>query len=145
MGSVTTFVRAAVLIGCGAVVVGLLALASGTSVADAAVVVALAAGGALAAAVAGAVLLRTLRTRSLRVQVLAVALATTVTMVAGVLLASEFMLVSDHDLAVLAVVLVVAGSVAGGAALYLGDMYERDTGSRLISPSGSSIPSAICR
>ncbi len=125
----------------GAVVAGLLALASGTSVGDAAVVVALAAGGALAAAVAGAALLRTLRTRSLRVQVLAVAVATMVTMVAGVLLAAEFMLVSDHDLAVLAVVLVVAGSVAGGAALYLGDMYERDTrevgdlAERLVDPN----------
>ena len=77
-------------------------------------------------------------------QVLAVALATTVTMVAGVLLASEFMLVSDHDLAVLAVVLVVAGSVAGGAALYLGDMYERDTrevadlAERLVDPSATA-------
>ena len=95
---------------------------------DAAIVVALVAGGALAAAVAGAALLRTLRTRSLRVQVLAVALATMVTMVAGVLPAAEFMLVPyPDDLAVLAVVLVVAGSVAGGVVLYLGDMYERDT------------------
>ena len=144
VGAMKTFVRAAVLIVGGALVAGLLALASGTSVGDAAVVVALAAGGALAAAVAGAALLRTLRTRSLRVQVLAVAVATMVTMVAGVLLAAEFMLVSDHDLAVLAVVLVVAGSVAGGAALYLGDMYERDTrevgdlAERLVDPNAGA-------
>ncbi len=139
-----TFTRAAVLIACGALVAGLLALASGTGLADAAILVALAAGGAIAAAAAGAALLRTLRGRSLRIQVLAVACATTLTMVAGVLLAAEFMLVSDHDLAVLAVVLVVAGSVAGGAALYLGDMYERETrevgdlAERLIDPTGSS-------
>ena len=87
----------------------------------------LAAAGSLAAAAAGAVLLRTLRGRSLRTQVLAVAIATTVTMVVGVLVAAAFMLVSNHDVAVLAVVLVVAGSVAAGAALYLGDTYERDT------------------
>ena len=144
MGPVKTFARAGILIAGGALVAGLLALASGTSVEDAAVVVALAAAGALAAAVAGAALLRTLRTRSLRVQVLAVAVATMVTMVAGVLLAAEFMLVSDHDLAVLAVVLVVAGSVAGGAALYLGDMYERDTrevgdlAERLVDPNAGA-------
>ena len=40
-----TFVRASILISCGALVAGLLALASGTSVEDAAVVVALAAAG----------------------------------------------------------------------------------------------------
>ena len=84
----------------------------------------LAAAGSLAAAAAGAVLLRTLRGRSLRTQVLAVAIATTVTMVVGVLVAAAFMLVSNHDVAVLAVVLVVAGSVAAGAALYLGDTYR---------------------
>ncbi|HTN80219.1 MAG TPA: HAMP domain-containing sensor histidine kinase [Acidimicrobiales bacterium] len=122
----STRVGAAVLILCGAFVAALLAVSSGTSASDAFVVVALAAGGSLAAAAAGAALLRTLRRRSLRVQVLAVALATTLTMTVGVLLAAEFMLVSSHDLTVLAVVLVAAGSVAGGAALYLGDMYERD-------------------
>jgi signal transduction histidine kinase len=146
----STRARAATLIVCGAVVAAALALASGASARDAVGVVALAAGGSLAAAIAGAALLRTLRRRSLRVQVLAVALATTLTMVVGVLLAAEFMLVSSHDLTVLAVVLVVAGSVAGGAALYLGDMYERDTrdvevlAARLAEPgaAGDGAPSS---
>ena len=141
---VNTFTRAAILIACGAVVAGLLALASGTSVSDAAILVALAAGGGARGRgrpvrrCCGRCGRARCGSRCWRSPV-----ATTLTMVAGVLLAAEFMLVSDHDLAVLAVVLVVAGSVAGGAALYLGDMYERDTrevgdlAERLIDPYGS--------
>ncbi len=123
----STRARAAIVVLAGIAVAAVLAIASGASAGDTAVVLMLAAAGSLAAAAAGAVLLRTLRGRSLRTQVLAVAIATTVTMVVGVLVAAAFMLVSNHDVAVLAVVLVVAGSVAGGAALYLGDTYERDT------------------
>ena len=127
MGAVSTGARACIVVLTGIAVAAVLAIASGASAADTAIVLMLAAAGSLAAAAAGAVLLRTLRGRSLRTQVLAVAIATTVTMVVGVLVAAAFMLVSNHDVAVLAVVLVVAGSVAAGAALYLGDTYERDT------------------
>ena len=109
----STRARAAIVVLAGIAVAAVLAIASGASAGDTAVVLMLAAAGSLAAAAAGAVLLRTLRGRSLRTQVLAVAIATTVTMVVGVLVAAAFMLVSNHDVAVLAVVLVVAGSVAG--------------------------------
>jgi signal transduction histidine kinase len=102
-----------------------LALATGAGAHDAAVVIGLAVLGSVIAAGAGALLVRRLRHRSLRTQVLAVGLATTLTTAAGVYVAAEAMFISRHDVAVLGVVLVVSGAISVGAALWLGGSFER--------------------
>ena len=72
----------------------------------------LALGGAVVAAVIGAVVLRTMRTATLRAQGVAVALVSVFGTAVGVVLAAYAMFVSSHDLGALLVVL-LASSTAG--------------------------------
>jgi signal transduction histidine kinase len=80
----------------------------------------LAAGTAAVAAVAGALVLRTLRSRSLGAQVVAVAVVAVVGVAVGAWAGARAMFLSDHDLWALAVILVAAGTVAVVSALILG-------------------------
>ncbi len=72
----------------------------------------LAGGGALTAAAAGFVVLRAMRTASLRAQAVAVALVAALGIAAGVVLAANAMFVSSHDLGALLVVLTASATVA---------------------------------
>ena len=87
--------------------------------------IAFAAVGSGVAAALGAVLIRRLRRFRMRTQVLVIALASTITTAAGIVPAAAEMFISDHDLAVLAVVVVTSGPVSVGVALGLGSEYER--------------------
>jgi len=80
----------------------------------------LAAGTAAVAGVAGAVVLRALRRRSLGVQVAAVAVVAVVGVAVGAWAGARAMFLSDHDLWALGVILVAAGAVAVVSALLLG-------------------------
>lgn len=82
-------------------------------------VVILAAFGAIGAASLGVLLLRGLRNRPIRVQVLGVALSAVITMIGGVVTAAGAMFIDTEDLHTLVVVVLVSGSVAVGAALQL--------------------------
>lgn len=72
----------------------------------------LAGGGALSAAVVGALVLRSMRSTSLRAQAVAVALVAVLGTFVGVILAAGAMFVSSHDLGALLVVLVASATVA---------------------------------
>jgi signal transduction histidine kinase len=111
----------------GVVLAALLAAAAGASVHDGVQVIGLAAAGSVVTAVAGSMVVHRLRARSLRAQVVVIALASTVAVVAGALIAAQAMFISDHDLSVLGVVLAVAGAVSVAAALRLGSAFERST------------------
>ncbi len=80
--------------------------------ADTVALVGLAGGGALAAAVAGGLILRSMRTASLRAQGVAVALVAVFGIGVGVVLAAYAMFVSSHDLGALVVVLVASSTAA---------------------------------
>ncbi|MGH8986367.1 MAG: sensor histidine kinase [Acidimicrobiia bacterium] len=83
-------------------------------------IVALAAGTAAVAALAGALVLRMLRTRTIGVQAAAVALVAVVSVGVGEWAGAQAMFISDHDLGALSVMLLAAGAVGVGAALLLG-------------------------
>ena len=83
-------------------------------------VVLIAAGPALAVAVLGALLLRSLSTRSLRSSIVAVAAASVLAVLAGALATARAMFLSSHDLEVLRIVVAVAGTVGLGCAVLLG-------------------------
>ncbi len=80
--------------------------------ADAVALLGLAGGGAVAAGVAGGLVLRGMRTASLRAQAVAVALVAVLGTAVGVVLAAGAMFVSSHDLGALLVVLVASATVA---------------------------------
>jgi signal transduction histidine kinase len=121
------------VLGAGAVVVAgialaaLIAAASGAPMQDGAEVIALAAAGSVVTALAGSVVAHRLRGRSLRMQVVFIALVTSVAVVAGTLVAARAMFISGHDLSVLGVVLAVSGAVSVATALGLGWAFERST------------------
>jgi signal transduction histidine kinase len=116
------------VVAAGMLAAASLALASGAGTHDTAVVIGLAALGSVVAAALGALLMRLLRGRSLRVQLLAVGLAVTLTTAAGVLMAAQAMFIRSHDVVVLGVVLLVSGAIAIGASLWLGGSFERSVG-----------------
>jgi signal transduction histidine kinase len=80
----------------------------------------LAAGTAAAAAVAGALVLRALRRRSLGTQAAAVAVVAVVGVGVGAWAGARAMFLSEHDLWALGVILVAAGAVGVASALILG-------------------------
>jgi signal transduction histidine kinase len=80
----------------------------------------LAAGTAAVAAVAGALVLRTLRRWSLGAQAAAVAVVAVVGVAAGAWAGARAMFLSEHDLWALGVILVAAGAVGVASALLLG-------------------------
>lgn len=80
----------------------------------------LAGGGALAAAVVGSLVLRSMRAASLRAQAVAVALVAVLGTFVGVILAAGSMFVSSHDLGALLVVLIASATVAVVMAIRFG-------------------------
>jgi signal transduction histidine kinase len=122
----STRARVAAVVVVGFVAAIGLAMAFGEGAHDTAVVVALAGLGSVGAAIAGDVASRLLRRRSLGVQVIVIGLTATVTTAAGVLLAAHWMFIEQHDVAVLAVVLVASSAVALGAATRLGASFGRE-------------------
>jgi len=76
--------------------------------------IAIAGGAALAAGVAGGVVLHVTRRRSFFAQVAIVALTSTVTVAVGALAAGSAMFISPHDFTALSVVIVVAGRRGAG-------------------------------
>ena len=105
-----------------------LAVGLGATIHDAALVVGLAALGSMVAAIAGAFGVRRLRRWPLRIQVLAIALAASLTTVGGVLVAAAAMFISNHDVGVLVVVVMASTAVSAGAATALGSSFERSAG-----------------
>jgi signal transduction histidine kinase len=84
-------------------------------------------GAAAVPGLAGALLLWTLRNRTIQTQAVAVALVAVLGIAAGVLVASSSMFLSTHDLHVLVVVLIAASTVGVLAALVLGGRVGRAT------------------
>ncbi len=113
-----------VLVG-GVALAVVLSIHDAMSAHDALVLLGAAAGGALVAAVVGALVLRALRPRSVGTQALAVALIALVSTVVGVVVAARAMFISAHDLQALVVVVVMSAAVAAGAALQLGRTVDR--------------------
>jgi signal transduction histidine kinase len=107
----TALLRAVVLAGTAAMTVAV-AHANGVPGDDVAVLVLLAAGAATATGLLGALLQRAFRRGPVVQQALVVALTPLVASVAGAVLASRAMFVSDHDLAALLVVVTAASGVA---------------------------------
>jgi signal transduction histidine kinase len=94
-----------------------LAVLAGASTSDAVTLMAVSALGALVASLVGWLVLRSLRERSVRAQVVVVALSSTLATITGMLAAAKAMFISAHDLHALLVVAVISGAVAVGAAL----------------------------
>jgi signal transduction histidine kinase len=93
--------------------------------------------GAAAAAVPGAVVLRSVRRRSLRMAMLVVALTAAASILGGVLLSARSMFLSDHDLGVLLLVTLPATLVAVGVAVLLGRNTATDV--QLLVDSATSL------
>jgi signal transduction histidine kinase len=126
----------------GAVVVGLsLAVLTsvmlGKSVADTALLLAIAGGASVLAGILGAVILHMLRRRSLAAQTTVVALTSTFAVVAAALGAGLAMFLSQTDLDTLGVVVLVAGSVGLWTALMLA--HRITAASRLIGEAASRL------
>ena len=117
--------RAVAVVAVGFVAAAVIAVATGASPSDTTRLIAFAAVGSGVAAAIGALLVRRLRRFRMRTQVLVIALAATVTTAAGIVFAAAEMFISDHDVAVLAVVVVTSAAVSVGAALALGSAFER--------------------
>lgn len=107
---------AAVMFACGLVGSGIAAAALGVSSHDATVLVAIAAGGAVFAGGVGWIVVRGLRSRSIRVQVTVVALVAVVATGLGSWLAAQAMFISSHDLGAFLVILIASAAGGAGAA-----------------------------
>lgn len=110
---------AAVLV-VGALLTGIAAAVTAMSTSDALQLIAIATGTALAAAAGGAVAVFVLRRRSVSVQMVAVALMTVSAVALGSWVSARSMFIAAHDLSMLVVVLVPAGTMAVTAAIVLG-------------------------
>ncbi len=108
------------LLVAGTIVATAIALLWGSSPEDTAVLVAVAAGGAVVAAGAGWWALGPLRRTSVRAQAIVVVVVVVLATGVGVMAAARAMFISSHDLGALLVVLVAAGSAGTAAALRLG-------------------------
>lgn len=117
--------RALAVVVLGFLAAAVIAVATGASASDTTRLIAFAAVGSGVAAAMGALLVRRLRRFRMRTQVLVIALAATVTTAAGIVFAAAEMFISDHDVAVLAVVVVTSAAVSVGAALGLSSAFER--------------------
>ena len=109
---------AAVVVG-GALTLLAAAITSMTAV-DAAELSGIAAGVTLVGLGAGAIVLHALRTRPVGTQIAALTLTTIASLMAGAFAASRAMFISSHDLGILAVVLLAAGTVGVSSALVMG-------------------------
>jgi signal transduction histidine kinase len=90
---------------------------------DSLVIAAFTVAGSFIAAGLGWVFLRSVRHRSLQLQLVVIGAATVFTAVAGISVAAHQMFISTHDSTVLAVVLVVSGLTAALASWYLGRAF----------------------
>jgi signal transduction histidine kinase len=120
---VTLTPRARVLgavVAVGTALTAVMVAATAMSSRDALELVGIAAGTALAAGIVGALSLSLLRVRSIGAQIVAVALTTVAAVGLGAWVAARAMFISDHDLSMLIVVLVPAGTMAVAAAVLLG-------------------------
>lgn len=106
-------------------------VATSMSAADGARLCALAVAVALVGGTAGAVVLRILRGRSVSAQLAVLSVTTVASLAGGAYIAARAMFISAHDLAVLVIVLLAAGTVSVGSALVLGARVSRASG-RLI-------------
>lgn len=113
--------RVLALIAGGAGVTTLTAIALGLPARDTIELVAYAGGAALAAGVAGALVLRALRRASVGTQAAVVALTSVGAVAAGSGAAAAAMFLSQHDFNAIAVVLAAAGSVGAATGLALGE------------------------
>ena len=118
------------LVLAGILVAGTIALVRGASFSDAAILVLIAAGGALVSAGLGWWVLGPLRRTSVRAQAVAVAVVVVLSTTVGVMASAKAMFISGHDLSVLLVILVAAGSAGTAAALRLG--WHAYSGSRQV-------------
>jgi signal transduction histidine kinase len=112
----------------GAALVVVIAAAAGAAAGDTLEVVAIGAGTALLGCVAGLVVLRALRRRSLAAQVAATALVVLVPVGIGAWVAAQAMFLSGHDLTNLTVILVASGTVGVITALAIGRRIGRASG-----------------
>src|SRR5207248_1703290 len=112
--------QSAAVVTVGLAVAVAVALATGAGAKDVGLLIALPVAGALGAAPVGFALLRGLRHRSLRSQVLVIAFVATIATGVGVFVAAFAMFISPHDVGVLAVVLVVSTATSATVAIRLG-------------------------
>jgi len=117
----STFLRALAVMACGLVVAFTVAVLADWPFRSTVTTSALAAGGALVAAVVGAVVVRQFRGRSTRVQTVVVALTSLAVMVTGIIVAARAMFISSHDLSALVVVVAISTAISIGAAMQLGE------------------------
>jgi signal transduction histidine kinase len=94
---------------------------------DVAVVALLALACSLAVALLGVALLRLLRGRSVTAHVSTVLAVAVAAVAAGVVVTAEAMFISEHDLQVLLVVVLAAGAVSLGLALWMGRRLARES------------------
>lgn len=104
----------------GLALCALTAFSASMSAGDAAKLIGIASGVALIGVPIGALALRVLRARSVGVQCVALALTTTLSLLFGALAAAQVMFISQHDLAVLSVVLVASGTTGVVMSMFLG-------------------------
>ena len=107
---------AAAMFACGLIGAGIAAAALGVSSHDATVLVSIAAGGAVFAGGVGWILVRALRSHSIRVQVTVVAVVAVVATGLGSWLAAKAMFISSHDLGAFLVILIASAAGGAGAA-----------------------------
>ena len=117
--------QSAAVVTVGLAVAMSVALATGAGATDVGLLIVLPLAGSVGAALVGFALLRGLRHRSLRSQVLVIAFVATIATVVGVFVAALAMFISPHDVGVLAVVLVVSTAISATVAMRLGSGFER--------------------
>jgi signal transduction histidine kinase len=108
-----------------AVVIVAVSRATSMSTLEALELSALAAGAAVVGGVSGALMLQLTRTRGFAIQIVAVALVSLLSIVAGVWAAAEAMFLDEADLGALAVILVAATTVAASGAMLVGSRVGR--------------------
>jgi signal transduction histidine kinase len=110
-------------------------------------VILIAAGYAAAVSLVGALALRLLRTRSVRLSLAAIGVTTVLAMIAATVATAQAMFLSSHDFGVVVLVSVVAGAVALGVSFVLAQQLV--TGSRALARAARAIgdgePPAVTR
>lgn len=111
----------------GAVVTGLTAARYGMSIHASLQLAAIAGGAAIATGVVGALVVHTLRERSVAIQLAVVCLTPVAAVAIGAVTSANSMFFSEHDLHTLFVVIVAAGTVGVVFSLFLGDRIARSS------------------
>lgn len=111
----------------GAVATGLTAAGYGMSIQESLQLAAIAGGAAIATGVVGALVVHTLRERSVAIQLTVVCLTAVAAVAIGAVTSANSMFLSEHDLHTLFVVIVAAGTVGVVFSLFLGDRIARSS------------------